>query len=115
MATVKVKVRALNKGALDRDIVVIKNRGNGMERFAFEVSPLGTADADVKETEVDALHEVDFKAAIAAKRGVTIENNPKWADVTTDSGADGDTTADDGINDGTRYGWSKEGGSYEVL
>jgi hypothetical protein len=115
MATVKVKVRALNKGALDRDIVVIKNRGNGMERFAFEVSPLGTVDADVKETEVDAIHEVDFKAAIAAKRGVTIENNPKWEDVKTDSGADGDTTADDGINDGTRYGWSKEGVLYEIV
>ena len=115
MATSKIKVRALTESSLDQDFVVIENRANRMERFVFLVSPLGTVDAAVVETEIDDLHLAAFTAAIAVKEGVTIQNNPNWEDVKTDDGADGDATADDGINEGTRYNWAKDGLLYEIV
>jgi hypothetical protein len=86
-----------------------------MERFTFKVSPLGTADAAVVETEINSLHVADFKAAVTDKEGVSIENNPAWADVKTDDGTNGDTTPNDGKNDGTRYGWAASGKLYEIV
>jgi len=115
MATTKIKVRALTKSSLDQDFVVLTNRANRMERFVFLVSPMGTVDAAVVETEIDDLHLDDFKKAIETKEGVTIQNNPAREDVKTDDGTDGDATADDGINEGTRYNWAEEGLLYEVL
>ena len=110
MATVKVKVRALTKASLENDLVVIPNRENRMERFGFQVSPLGTADGVVIETSVDSVREADFKAAVIAKTGAVYQNNPAWADVKTDAD-------DDGISDedGTRYGWAKNAKLYEIV
>jgi len=115
MATSKIKVRALTNTSLDQDFVVLKNRANMMERFVFLVSPKGTVDGSVVETEIDDLHTDAFKLAIAAKEGVTIQNNPAWEDVKTDDGTAGDTTADDGVNEGTRYNWAEEGKLYEIV
>ena len=42
MATSKIKVRALKKGSLDMDFVVVDNGNREMKRFTFAVSPLGT-------------------------------------------------------------------------
>jgi len=104
--TVKVKVRSLVKGAiLDVDFVLVELSGRD-KRVVFSVSPLGTADANVLETEIEAKYEKEFKEAIVAKRGVVIQQNPKWDDVKTDDGAAGDGTADDGKNEGTRYNWA---------
>jgi len=108
MATVKIKVRSLVKGAiLDRDFVLVEMEGRD-KRFAFKISPLGTADANVLETEIDDKYKTGFEAAIAAKREVVIQQNPKWDDVKTDDGAAGDGTADDGKNEGTRYNWAHD-------
>ena len=115
MATSKIKVRSLTESILDQDFVVLKNRANRMERFVFLVSKKGTVDGAVVETEIDDLHKADFIAAIKAKEGVTIQNNPNWEDVKTDDGTDGDATADDGINEGTRYNWAKDGLLYEIV
>jgi len=115
MATAKVKVRALNKGALESDIVVIPNGDSRLDRFQFYISPMGTPDDAVVETEIAGDREADFKAAILAKKGVTIENNPAWADVNTDDGTEGDGTAGDGVNDGTRYNWAKQSTLYEIV
>ena len=105
MATVKIKVRSLVKGAiLDKDFILLEVEGRDL-RFAFTVSPLGTADANVIETEVDKKYEAAFKKAVAAKREVVIQQNPKWDDVKTDDGTKGDATSGDGKNEGTRYNW----------
>ena len=108
MATSKIKVRARTKSSLDQDFVVIPNRANMMERFVFLVSPLGTVDAAVVETEIDDLHKDAFTKAIAAKEGVTVQNNPAWEDVKTD-------TDGDGANDTGKYGWAKDGLLYEIV
>ena len=113
--TVKVKVRALTDSVLDWDFVVIGNRSNRMERFAFQISKKGTPDDAVIETEIDADKQADFEAAVTEKEGVVIKQNPEWEDVKTDDGADGDTTADDGINDGDRYNWATYGKLYEIV
>jgi len=113
MATTKIKVRALVDGALDRDCVVVDVESVGT-RFFFEVSPKGTAFANIKETEIDNNYVDAVKAAIVAKVGLTIQNNPAWADVNTDDGTNGDNTAGDGINEGTRYNWATNGKLYEI-
>jgi len=107
VGNVKVKVRSLNKGGVDRDFVLVEVEGRDL-RFAFEVSPKGTVDAAVVETTIPAQHEKAFKAAVEAKREVVIEQNPKWDDVKTDDGTDGDKTADDGKNEGTEYNWAND-------
>jgi len=110
MATTAVKIRGLVPGTLDNDIVVILNRESRMERFGFAISPFGTDDAAVVETLVDDSKLADFSAAVIAKEGVTIVNNPAWEDVKTD-------TNDDGVSDsdGTRYGWGTNGPLYEIV
>ena len=114
MATSKIKVRALNKGQLDRDFVnvLIENRD---KQFGFVISPKGTVDAAVLETEVDDKIKALVVAAIKAKVGVTIEQNPAYEDVKTDDGAAGDKKADDGINEGTRRNWVENGTLYEIV
>jgi len=110
MATVEVKVRALKKGyALENDIVVVPVEGRDV-RFAFNISAQGTADADVVTTKIDVKHQANFEAAVTAKVGVFILNNPAWDSVKTD--ADGDGVSDE---DGTRYGWSKNEPLYEIV
>jgi len=110
VGNVKVKIRALNKGGVDHDFVLVEVEGRDI-RYAFDISPKGTVDAAVLETVIPAKHEKAFKAAVEAKREVVIEQNPKWDDVKTDDGAKGDKTADDGKNDnddpmnGGAYGW----------
>ena len=114
MATEKIKVRALVEGTLEVDMVILENRGR-MERFAFYISPKGTVDAAVVETEIASSKKDAFVAAIAAREGTTIQNNPAWEDVKTDDGTEGDATADDGKNEGTRYNWATAGLLYEIV
>jgi len=108
--TVDIGIRALNKGGVDYDFVVVEVEGRDL-RFAFQVSPKGTVDAAVVKTTIPKAHEAGFKKAVEAKREVVVEQNPKWDDVKTDDGKDGDTTAGDGKNDndnirnGGRYNW----------
>ncbi len=113
MATTKVKIRALVDGALDRDFILVEVEGRDI-RYPFEVSAKGTAFANVVETEVDDKNLVAFKAAVIAKEGVTILNNPAWADVNTDDGTNDDDTAGDGVNDGTKRNWATNGKLYEI-
>ena len=116
MATSMVKIRALtDQGTqMEYDMVVIENRQRA-ERYPFKFSPLGTADADVYATEIDDNLVAEFSAAVIAKVGVTIRQNPEHADVSTDDGTDGDLTPGDGINEGTRYNWAEYGNLYEIV
>ena len=126
MATVKIKVRALTKAALDRDFVILK-QNDTYKQYFFEVSPFGTDIGNVIETIIPAAREADFKAAIEAKEGITIQQNPKWDDVKTDT--DGDGVADkgqdvdnDGATDTDQDGnniiannWVKNSNLYEIV
>ena len=109
MATVEVKVRALTdqKTGMEYDMVAIENRGR-IERFPFKFSPLGTLDADVFKTVIEAGKQADFEAAVLAKVGVTIAQNPEHDDVKTD-------TDDDGVNDTGLYNWATYQNLYEIV
>ena len=107
-----IKVRALVEGTLGVDRVVLNSRGDNM---AFTVSAKGTDSAAVVETEIGGLDAANFVALIRGKQGVTIQNNPDYADVKTDDGTNGDASADDGVNEGTRYNWVTNGALYEVI
>ena len=108
MAVISIKVRGLTPGTLERDIVVIEDSGNNLVRFGFNISPHGTPDSDVVITEVDQSILSKVTAAIVAKKGTVIRNNPNWEDVKTDS--DGD-----GVSDTDRYNWAQEGQLYEII
>ncbi len=120
MAT--IQVRSLIKGnILEWDRVVWGDRG---QPFVFKVSPFGTVDAAVVETDIGTIDPADLKILIEQRVGVVRENNPVWEDVRTDDGGanaasfpdnTADTTDADGINDSDRYGWEREGQLYEVL
>ena len=108
MSVVSIQVRGMTEGTLDNDIVVVKDSGGREVRFAFNISPKGTADADVVTTEVDQKMLADVAAAIVSKKGTVIRNNPAWEDVKTDD--DGD-----GISDTDRYNWAQQGQLYELV
>ena len=107
-----IKVRALTDGGLSVDRVVINRLGNN---FSFNVSPKGTDSAAVETTSIGGLDAAYLVSQIRAKVGMTIDQNPVHSDVYTDDGANGDDTADDGVNDGTRYNWLNNGLLYEVI
>ena len=110
VGNVEIGVRALNKGGVDWDMVVLQVEDKDL-RFSFQISPKGTVDAAVIKTTIPKAYEDAFKKAVEAKREVVIQQNPAWDDVKTDDGKDGDKTADDGKNDndsirnGGRYNW----------
>jgi len=108
MAVISIKVRALADGALDKDMVVVKDGSGRYVRFAFNVSPKGTADSDVVLTKVDQNLLTAVSTAIVGKQGTVIKNNPDWDDVKTD-------TDDDGVNDTGLYNWVQEGHLYEIV
>ena len=112
-----IKIRAKNKNTLDWGRVVLPDT-RGVS-FYFDVSREGTADSAVIATVLPenlfGLTEAELISLIEVKEGVTIENNPAWDTVKTDDGKDGDTTADDGKNEGTRYNWVKDETLYEVV
>ena len=106
-----IKVRATTDEYLSNDIVPLPTyAGYNGEHFGFKVSPKGTADADVVETQTGNIDRDMLKAEIEAMRRVTIQNNPKWDDVKTD-------TNDDGVSDSEpRANWAEYPDSiYEVL
>ena len=106
-----IKVRATTDAYLTADKVALpatsEYRG---KHFGFYVSPKGTADADVVETETGDIDTAMLKEEIEAMRRVTIENNPPYDDVKTD-------TDGDGISDSEpRENWVENPDSiYEVI
>jgi len=121
MAQIKV-VSNIKGNILEWDRVVWGDRG---QPFCFKVSPFGTAIEDQVITETGDIDGAALKVLIDQLEGVVRENNPKHADVTTDSStavgggtsaggfdATGDGTTGDGVNEGTRYGWCREGQLY---
>jgi len=116
-ATKNIAVVSLTDSILEVDTIVWGDRG---QPFGFNVNPKGTkaTDSHLVLTEVTGLTDDEIKRIqelIVLREGVTIKNNPNWEDVKTDDGKDGDKTADDGINEGTRYNWAKDGILYELV
>ena len=108
MAIISIKVRGMTEGTLEKDIVVVKDSGGREVRVGFNISPFGTADADVVLTEIDQKILSDVSAAIIEKKGVVVRNNPDWEGVKTD-------TTGDGVNDTGLYNWVQKGQLYEIV
>ena len=144
VATTEIKVVANFKGdILEWGRVVWGDRGQPFcfqvsKQGTVEAAQVITSIAGLCDYEED----VDVLLALINSRvGVIRENNPKWEDVKTDNGGNaigggttltdtagndiegtpgfsggaGDATEDDGVNDGTRYGWCREGQLYTAI
>ncbi len=95
MARPGIKVVANFDQALTADKVAYNRYG---KHFGFYISPKGTTVANQVGTETGNIDSAQLKADIEAMQGTSIVNNPKWEDVRTDDGANGDTVDGDGVN-----------------
>ena len=109
MATFTISVIALTDESKENDIFVFDG-----DRYGFKVGPKGGSAVNNTFVSSTGLTDAIALALIESKQGITIQNNPAWADVNTDDGANGDSVADDGINDGTRYNWVENGTLYNA-
>lgn len=107
MATFTISVIALTDESKANDVFVYDG-----DRYGFSIGAKGGAAVENTFVSNTGLTDAIALALIEAKMGITIQNNPAYADVYTDDGTNGDTTADDGINDGTRYNWVENGQLY---
>lgn len=107
MATFTISVIALTDDAKTKDVFIYEG-----VQYGFNVGPKGGAAVNNTFVSNTGLTSAIALALIEAKQGLTVQKNPAYADVKTDDGTNGDTTADDGVNQGTRYNWIENGTLY---
>ena len=105
-----IKVRANTDEYLENDFVPLPTyAGYNGEHFGFQVSKKGTPESECIETQTGNIDRDMLKKEIEDMVRVTIQNNPKWEDVKTD-------TDGDGVSDSEpRANWAEYRGLYEVI
>jgi len=116
-ATKGIIVVSLTESILEKDTIVWGDKG---QPFGINVNPKDSkkTDSHIVVTDVTGLSDEQIQVImdlVVVKEGTVIQNNPNWEDVKTDDGAAGDKTADDGMNEGTRYNWASEGKLYKLV